>query len=233
MSKWQAVVFDLDDTLYAERDYVMSGFRAVAQWAEQHLGISAAQGFQQLQSLFEQGIRGDTFNRWLAQNGHNPESLIPDLVKVYREHKPELRPFVGVPELLAQLQQRFRIGLVSDGYLQVQQKKFTALNLMRYFNSVVFSDAWGREAWKPSEIPFCAVLDQLGTHPACAVYVGDNPKKDFLGARSIGMAAIRLRLPYGEYAALEPLSTEYEPHATVVSIPELELLIAEDLFDIV
>ena len=31
MSGLHAIIFDLDDTLYPERDYVLSGFRAVAQ----------------------------------------------------------------------------------------------------------------------------------------------------------------------------------------------------------
>ena len=40
MSRLEAVVFDLDDTLYPEADYVLSGFQAVADWAEVHLGIA-------------------------------------------------------------------------------------------------------------------------------------------------------------------------------------------------
>ena len=34
------VVFDVDDTLYLERDYVRSGFRAVGVWASRWLGLS-------------------------------------------------------------------------------------------------------------------------------------------------------------------------------------------------
>lgn len=225
MNRWQAVVFDLDDTLYAERDYVLSGFRAVAQWADSHLGISAERGFEELRALFEQGVRGDTFNRWLVRHGHNPEPVIPDLVEVYRGHTPKLRPFSGIPELLAQMQQSVRIGLVSDGYLEVQQKKFTALGLGRYFDAVVFSDTWGREAWKPSEIPFRAALAQLSVDPAAAIYVGDNPKKDFFGARRLGMTTIRLCLPGGEYISQDPPSFAHQPHVTVDSISALATML--------
>jgi putative hydrolase of the HAD superfamily len=35
----QCIVFDLDDTLYLERDYVHSGFRALAEWAKTSLGV--------------------------------------------------------------------------------------------------------------------------------------------------------------------------------------------------
>ena len=33
------VIFDLDDTLYAERDYALSGFRAAGRWARDALGV--------------------------------------------------------------------------------------------------------------------------------------------------------------------------------------------------
>ena len=39
MPSLRTVVFDLDDTLYAEEDYVHSGFRAVADWAAEHLDV--------------------------------------------------------------------------------------------------------------------------------------------------------------------------------------------------
>jgi hypothetical protein len=41
VSGWRAIVFDLDDTLYPERDYVLRGFRAVAAWSDPNLGIPA------------------------------------------------------------------------------------------------------------------------------------------------------------------------------------------------
>jgi len=67
--RWRAVVLDLDDTLYPEAAYVRSGFRAVAGRAEGTLGIPAPEGERELVSLFEAGVRGDTFDRWLAARG--------------------------------------------------------------------------------------------------------------------------------------------------------------------
>ena len=36
------VVFDLDDTLFAERDYVLSGFRAVDEWIRRERRVEAS-----------------------------------------------------------------------------------------------------------------------------------------------------------------------------------------------
>ena len=222
MSGWQAVVFDLDDTLYPERDYVLGGFRAVAAWAEAQLGIPTAQGFAELNHLFAQGSRGDTFDRWLAAHGRPADDLVPQLLQVYRGHEPALVPFAGVPELLASLGRRYRLGLVSDGYLAVQQRKLAALHLAQHFDAVIFSDAWGRTAWKPSAKPFEAVLQRLAVEAAKAVYVADNPAKDFVGARQVGMFTLRLRQTGGEYAQLSPPSAGHAPDLTVACLVGLE-----------
>jgi putative hydrolase of the HAD superfamily len=222
VSRWQAVVFDLDDTLYPERDYVRGGFRAVAAWAEPHLGVPRDQGFAELWRLFEEGVRGDTFDRWLAAHGLGAAGLTERLVQVYRDHEPGLAPFPGVRELLGALRGRCRLGLLTDGHLGVQQAKLAALRLAPAFDATIFSDEWGRAAWKPSTVPFAAVVRALGTEPAEVVYVADNPAKDFLGARRSGMSGIRLRHADGEYAQLEPATTEHAPDVTVSSLAALE-----------
>jgi putative hydrolase of the HAD superfamily len=227
VSRWQAIVFDLDDTLYPERDYVFSGFRAVAGWAESHLGIPAVQGLAELKGLFEQGVRGDTFNRWLAGHDLVQDDLAQQLVRAYREHEPSLIPFPEVPDLLSSLHQRYRLGLVSDGHLAVQQRKLAALSLDEHFDAVVFSDEWGREAWKPSTKPFEIVLERLAADAAKSVYVADNPTKDFLGARQAGMFTVWVRRPSSEYAHLSPPTAQHAPHWVVTSLTELEQAITE------
>jgi putative hydrolase of the HAD superfamily len=224
---WQAIVFDLDDTLYPEREYVLGGFRAVAEWIDANLNVPAARAFTELKALFEQGVRGDTFNRWLAARGFSEEDLTQTLVRVYRHHHPTLTPFPGVLELLDVLHARYRLGLVSDGILSVQQSKLAALGLADCFDAIVFSDEWGRAAWKPSTLPFEVVAHRLGVSPAWSVYVADNPLKDFLGARQVGMFTIRARYPDGEYSAQMPPAPEYAPHVTITSLDELASILSE------
>ncbi|MEZ4864511.1 MAG: HAD family hydrolase [Caldilineaceae bacterium] len=234
MPTWQAVIFDLDDTLYPERDYVLSGFHAVAQWGETHLQIPAARGFAHLQGLFDAGVRGDTFNRWLAHFGvidktTTPEevnSFITRLVHIYRSHEPHLRAFPEVIALLPKLAQRYRLGLLSDGYLAVQQRKWAALSLTHFFHGVIFSDQWGRTAWKPSQQPFHAILTQLAVPPHATVYIGDNPLKDFWAPRHLGMRSIWLQHAQGDYSRQQPPTPEHAPHIIAPSWRELtELLL--------
>ena len=226
---WQAIVFDLDDTLYPERDYVLGGFRAVAEWAERSLGIPSARGLEELTSLFEQGVRGETFNVWLGRNGLSPAEIVPALVRVYREHEPELEAFADAREVISGLTGRYRLGLVSDGYLGVQRRKWKALGLEGCFDAVVFSDELGRECWKPSTRPFETVLERLGAEAHRAVYVADNPAKDFYGARQVGMFTARVRRPGGEYSALDPETPGHAPHVTLGCLTALEERLSEEL----
>jgi putative hydrolase of the HAD superfamily len=224
MPSWQAVVFDLDDTLFPERDFVLSGFRAVAEWSSVHLDIPAELAFAELREYYEAGIRGNTFDRWLTQHHIPAESMTSKLVRVYRDHTPMLTPFPEVVPLLTRLGKSYRLGLVSDGDLGVQQRKFKALQLAELFDAVIFSDTWGRQAWKPSHQPYLAVLSNLDANPERSVYIGDNASKDFLGARQLGMFTIQIRRPGGEYAHVEPPTAE---HAADLILPSLEVALVE------
>ena len=222
VSRWQAIVFDLDDTLYPERQYVLSGFQAVAKWAEQAFGIPAAQGLSELQHLFETGVRDDTFDRWLAMHCVQSVESVRALVAVYRQHEPILSSFPGVPALLLSLRKSYRVGLVSDGYVTVQRRKLDALQLKPLFDAIVFSDELGRENWKPSTKPFCEIVRRLDVDPIRTAYVADNPTKDFLGARCVGLYTLRVRWPEGEYAHLEPPDGEHAADYEISSLDELE-----------
>lgn len=227
MPTLQAIVFDLDDTLYPERAYVLSGFQAVATWAEKCLGIPAAQGMAELCQLFERGVRGNTFNRWLETHGFNADNWTPQMVQVYREHSPHIKLYPWVIDLLQRLRLSYRLGLVTDGYLKVQKQKLTALGLIPYFDVMVLSDEWGREAWKPNSLPFRIALEKLGISGPKAVYVGDNPTKDFLGARQVGMWTIRVRRPDGIYSHLEAPAPEYAPDFEIKDLDQLEAILGQ------
>jgi putative hydrolase of the HAD superfamily len=246
MNQLQAIVFDLDDTLYSERDFVLSGFQAVANWAGINLGISPEQGYATLANLYHQGVRNNTFNQWLALHeldADRPQfdrpELVTNLLDIYRQHAPTISPFPEAIDLIKNLAQSYKIGLVSDGYLEVQQRKWLALGLDTFFDAVVFSDKLGRANWKPSTAPFKLVLEQLQIAPEFSVYIGDNPRKDFFGARQLGMHTIQIHRTDSEYGHLEPPGLDYHPHVkldslaqAIVAIDNLEPERSESFFEL-
>lgn len=225
MCKLRAIVFDLDDTLYPERAYVLSGFRAVANWIQENTGIRAVDALEELLHLFRSGVRGNIFDLWLESRGFRPGDWVSQMVQVYREHQPAITPYPEVPALLAHIRLKYRLGMVTDGYATVQRRKLSALGLEPLFDAMVFSDDWGKKAWKPSTYPFKVVLDRLGVSGCEAVYIGDNPLKDFLGARLVGMRTVRIRLLEGLYSGLEPPAPEYAPDIELKSLGEIPQLL--------
>lgn len=223
----KGVLFDLDDTLYPELEYVFSGYAAVAGWSADRFAIPAAQGHRELVDFFRSGTRYHIFNHWLARYDLDSEENALQLLKVYREHMPSIRLFSGVLELLARLRSRYRLGIVSDGYLVMQTQKVAALDVEPLVETVVLSDRLGADAWKPSPKPFQLALANLGLSPEQAVYVGDNPHKDFLGARRAGMRSIRVLRFGGLYSEVEPPGAEHEPDTTIFALSELEAELEE------
>ncbi len=227
MPRWQAIVFDLDDTLYPEEAYVHSGFRAVSAWGAEHLDVPATQGYIELERLFREGVRGNNFDAWLAGHGLSADGVVGELVRIYRGHVPAIEPFPDVAPLLERLAVEHALGLLSDGWAEVQNIKLDALRLRAHFDAVVITDELGGQAWKPSPRGFEVLLARLGgVPPGRAVYVSDNPVKDFLGARRAGLRSIRVRMAHGIYAHLEPETAEHAPDAEVSGLDGVETALA-------
>ncbi|MCA9230920.1 MAG: HAD family hydrolase [Planctomycetales bacterium] len=218
----KAIIFDLDDTLYLERDYVASGMRAVAAWIEERDGFPSDETFIQLWDLFVAGVRGDTFNRWLKNRGIEADGNLAEMVEAYRHHDPQIVLLPDVKELLNRLRQHYRLGIITDGPLGSQQQKVVALGLESLFEEIVFTAELGEEYRKPSKVPFQRVLRTFGVGAADSVYVGDNPSKDFRGARLLGMWTARIRHVEGLYSHLEPESLLDAPHVEFPTLIHLE-----------
>jgi len=214
------IVFDLDDTLYPERDYVRSGFLAV----DAHLRARKIDGFfDAAWKYFVEGGRGDTFNIVLATLGvPSDEDLIRDLVTVYREHLPDIALSKIVSDVLATLQARYRLGLITDGFAVVQRQKLAALDVSHFFEKIVVTDdlGAGRQYWKPHARPYQEIQTHFQVdHQAC-MYVADNPAKDFVMAKRLGWATIQVAHEGGEYGAVD-LGSEYQADHIVGDLREL------------
>jgi putative hydrolase of the HAD superfamily len=191
----RAVLFDLDDTLYPERQFVEGGFRAVARFLAERFSRSERALAERLRELHARDGRGRLFDTLLAELCLDQE---PDLVLacllVYRTHRPVLTPFPGVEATLAELRSAgVATGLVSDGHAAVQRRKLAGLGTIAdRLDVVVMTDELGPRYAKPSPLPFRVACRILDVSPSLAVYVGNDPRKDFEGAREAGLFTVRL-----------------------------------------
>lgn len=199
MCSIRCVVFDVDDTLYLEREYVQSGFRAVGVWAARELGIDAFG--ERAFAHFEAGARGDIFDRVMVEAGFaGTPGVVRELVRIYREHQPHLELEPDALACLVRLEHRVLLAGLTDGPLESQRAKAAALQLSRWLKPIVFTSALGENFGKPHPRGFQVIEEMLGVSGPDCVYVADNPLKDFDGPASIGWRVIRVRRRHGLHA---------------------------------
>lgn len=188
----RAVVFDLDDTLLPEWQYVRSAYGAVARHVyPDPEAAREAQGW--LWSRFLNGEHSGSLGALLERAGREEEEVGP-LLEVYRSHSPAVRLSAGVQRTLRDLRGAgLRLGVVSDGPLVTQQRKAEALNLAAWVDEIRLTDAWGREYWKPHARAYEDLQAAWGLQEAELAYVGDNLVKDFVAPNALGWRTVCLR----------------------------------------
>ena len=214
------VIFDLDDTLFPERQYVLSGFRAVDAWLRDAEGVDGF--YDRAKALLDAGSRENIVSTALAALGRRSEKAFIDvLVKIYREHRPILTLYEDARRAIDVFRARGPLGLISDGYLTAQENKLAALRIADAFQAIVFSDALGRDCWKPSPRPYQRIMELIPGPPSDFVYIADNPRKDFVTARRLGWGTIQIARREGMYRGVEE-ALEYRADAVITSLCDLE-----------
>lgn len=202
------VVFDLDDTLYPEGAFVRSALAAAGRHAAETWGLRSL-GAEALR-LFDSGQRQRIFQAAHQAAGHGElsDDRAGELLKVYREHRPEsLEWFPDARIAIGQLHGKYPLELISDGYLPTQANKFAALGAGVWIPNPIFTEVLGREHWKPSPRAFELVMQR---HPGARfVYVADNPAKDFIAPRTLGWRTVHILRSSGVYRDVTaPLSAQ-------------------------
>ena len=110
----RAIVFDLDDTLYPERRFALSGFAAVARHAEASYGIPSREAFTILRNAIRDGRRSTAFQT-LAARVVTDAAAVQAFREVYRRHVPRIRLPRASRRVLDEVRRTWRIGLLTNG----------------------------------------------------------------------------------------------------------------------
>ncbi len=166
------VIFDLDDTLFPEMDYVRSAYRSLASRFDLHL-------YPKMMVASSPSAAFDLIGGEMGE-----------ILEIYRTHKPKLILPAASLYLLDHLKRKgVKMGLISDGRSVTQRNKIEALGLTRFLSAdlVMISQEVGAD--KLSDV---AAKKILGLRPAenKFVYVGDNPAKDFIIPNLLGWTTI-------------------------------------------
>lgn len=195
----QAVVFDLDDTLYSEKDYVASGYRQISRL---FLGRQQ-QVYDQLWTAFTE--KRPAIDVMLQAQGMDSDEMKEKCLRIYRYQKPEISLYDGVIELLTELRGAgIKVGLLTDGRVEGQWMKIEALGLQKVFDEIIVTDEQAGHGdvmrfRKPNTICFEIMQRRLGVPFDKMAYVGDNAQKDFYAPNALGMKCIYFQNKDGLY----------------------------------
>lgn len=187
-----AIIFDLDDTLYSEKQYVRSGYHAIANAFPQIVDME-----EKLWQVFERG--GKAIDEVLEAEGQLEKKN--EALHIYRYQKPEITFYPGVKELLFRLRESGKkIGIITDGRPEGQNAKIEALGLCSLVDEIIITDELGGiEFRKPCAKAFELMQKRMNISYEKMCYVGDNIKKDFVAPNRLGMQVFHYRNDDGLY----------------------------------
>lgn len=213
-----AVGFDLDGTLFDDRQYVRAGLTEAARALEGRTGVDAREDL--LEAYFQRGVRERTFDHVIAARDLSTD-LLPELVEAYHDNDGDLVPYPETVPVLEELADDYRLGLLTGG--TNGREKLRRLGVASYFDTVIVTS--GGDVTKRDPEPFRELCDDLDARPSETAYVGDRPELDFVHPNRLGMHTIRVRK--GQYADVAAESDRKEADVTIDNLEELPDLLAK------
>lgn len=198
-SKIRGVIFDLDDTLYSEKEYVKSGYKAISDYLDGDYE-------ERLWKLFEAGR--PAIDELLTEIGRESERNA--VLAIYRSHKPCIHLYDGIAELMEKVRDKgVKIGIITDGRPEGQRNKLEALGLKYMVDDIIITDELGGSQFrKPCDIAFRIMMNRWRLNASEIIYVGDNPKKDFQAPQQLGMKSMLVKNEDGIYSSEDECNQE-------------------------
>lgn len=219
----KCLIFDLDDTLYYEKSYVLGAFKDVCTYLGQKYCVDFKVLYNRCIAILDKYGRGKIFN--ILCDEFNFKEDISYLVGIYRKSKPDLELYRESNEIIkfAKMNNLY-LGLITDGCSQVQWNKIKALGLETKIDKIIVTDDYGQGYGKPHNKSYKDIISYFNVKPCECMYIGDNPKKDFIGAKKLGMKTVRIIYEKGDHIHDE-VSVEYEADYIIRSLLDIEVMI--------
>ncbi len=179
MKDKKVVVFDLDDTLISEYDYLKSAYQEIA-------NLVGSNNPNLLNTMLELYNLGSNVFDYIISNYKGYQLGV--LLEIYRYHKPNINLKEGAESLLKLCKDRgYVLGLISDGRSITQRNKLKATSIEKLFDEIIISEEFGSE--KPDERNYKVFEKYNGEK----YYIADNTKKDFVTPNKWGWTTICLK----------------------------------------
>lgn len=208
------LVFDLDDTLYNELDYLKSAYQSIAFFLDPN---DWKKLYSKMISLYRCEINVFEY----VSSTYNVE--IGHVVEMYRNHYPDIQLFDGVLDVFDEIKsKKGKIGIITDGRSRTQRAKLDSLGIWTYLDEIIISEEIGTE--KPSLANFRAIEKSIIGKDY--YYIADNLKKDFIAPNILGWQTVAI-IDNGKNIHCESHKyTDFKnlPHELILNYSELQII---------
>ena len=209
-------VFDLDDTLYYEVDFLKSAYRYIASNVDTE---SFMQLSEEMYGIYRSG--GNAFEYIINKF---PEKHISKdyLLAMYRNHLPQIHLNNGVLEMLEKIKlKNGTVGIITNGRSITQRNKIKSLGLEPFTDIIIISEEIGFE--KPNEMVYKDFLKKKSISQF--YYFGDNLTNDFISPRILGWCCIGIINENNiNKSDITVVSQECLPHLFIKEFSEIEII---------
>lgn len=199
MQKTKSIIFDLDDTLYPQLEYTRQCLHATVNYISDISSDNKDFIKITLNDILEKnGIEYKfIFNDLFKEINFDGMSYLKEILTLFWSCKPEIKLFDGVWDVLTQLKIQYRLAILTDGHVHIQKQKLDTLRIKDFFEYVLITDSLGVEYRKPSLVGYKKLLEDMNINAKDCIYVGNDPRKDFLACKELGIKTVRIR--QGDY----------------------------------
>ena len=203
MPEYKNIFIDLDDTLYdfsaASREafketYEQLHYERYFDSFEHYMEIYTPYNLEMWRLYGEGRITKEELNRRrysypLEAVGVNDQKLAAEFCREALGRIPTKGNLVsGATELLEYLRPKYRMYILSNGFVELQSRKMATAGIKRYFDDIILSEEIGVN--KPRPELFEYALKKTGAKLEESIMIGDMFDTDIVGAANIGMDQI-------------------------------------------
>ncbi|MGL4767573.1 MAG: pyrimidine 5'-nucleotidase [Formosimonas sp.] len=191
MKKYDWILFDADETLFH-----FDSFAGLRRMLASYSVDFTANDFAQYQAVnkplwvaYQNGsidasqLQTQRFEAWAVRLNTSAQELNHAFINAMADI---CAPMDGVVAVLDALRQDYRLGIITNGFTQLQQTRLERTRLHGHFEVLVISEQVG--VAKPDRAIFDHALQLMGQpERARVLMVGDTPESDIIGGLQAGL----------------------------------------------
>lgn len=201
MKLYKHIFFDLDHTLWDfETNATETLGEIYSHFRLKDKGVASASGFinmyksinEKMWDDYEKGkiskeyLRTRRYYKTLLSFGIKDNKLSEKIGEFYIKESPKkTNLFPRAIETLSYLAEKYKMHIITNGFVEVQYLKLKNSGLRNYFEKIIISEEVGSN--KPEKKIFSHALMSAGAKKQESVMIGDNLGTDILGAKNSGL----------------------------------------------